>query len=196
MDYAVAQFYAHPEAKAFEVKNNIAILFLGQNVEFSGKIEQNSSEFHSYIEPKHYCCCHSVCFLDRIRPACLSPWPILERRVSEIYRLVRENPSDVSKAAVYKPKNCTHVDTTLCGLFHSSPLLDETTLCAYGNDALGNKGDPFIAKIMGRNGATPIYQIGLDVINAHLHPGIFLNIQPYVHWINTTITGTTRATEV
>lgn len=130
-------------------------------------------------------------FSDRIRPACLpTKASIFNDRASEIYRLVRTNQFDASKAAVYKPKNYTQVETEFCELVHSVRLLHETSFCAYGDNESGNQGDPFVVKARGKNRTTPIYQIGIDAIHLRrLSPGIFLNLYPYVQWIVDSILG-------
>lgn len=121
---------------------------------------------------------------------------MFKERASEIFRLVRTNPFNAAKAAVYTPKNYTQVETELCELFHNVRLLDQTSFCAYG-DGSGNQGDPFVVKIRGKNRTSPVYQIGLDAIHLRrLSPGVFLNIYPYVQWIVDSILGKQRTMPV
>lgn len=139
-------------------------------------------------------------FLDRIRPACLPPREsIFTERISEIYRLVRTTQvkySDwfewlnVSQAVSYKTKNYTQMETEYCELIFRVNLKDQTAFCAQGDVKSGNQGDPFVVKVKGMNGTTPIYQVGIDAIHMRrLNPGIFLNLYPYVQWINNVING-------
>lgn len=39
-DYMIARTVLHPKAKSFEIENNLAILFLATDVEFSGELNQ------------------------------------------------------------------------------------------------------------------------------------------------------------
>lgn len=137
---------------------------------------------------------------DRIRPACLPPREsILTERISEIYRLVRKTQMkytdwfewlDVSQVVAYNAKNYTQTETEYCELIHRVNLEDQTAFCAQGDGKAGNQGDPFVVKVRGKNGTTPIYQIGIDAIHVRrLNPGIFLNLYPYVQWINEVING-------
>lgn len=129
-------------------------------------------------------------FLDRIRSACL-PFKesILHERVGRIYRLVRVDPFDISFAANYKPNNYSQVENDLCKMLHEEKktgletLLDQNTFCAQGGDRYGNMGDPFVVKINGPTGKSPVYQVGIDTVRSNADPGIFLNIYPYVQWI-------------
>lgn len=105
--------------------------------------------------------------------------------------MVREDSFQSLKASAYKPKSYKQVETEFCQLIHSVKLSDQTAFCAQADVISGNQGDPFVVKIKGKNGTTPIYQIGLDAMNTQLHPGVFLDLQPYVQWINDTITGRT-----
>lgn len=130
-------------------------------------------------------------FADRIRPACLpTKASILDDRASEIYRLVREDAFDTLRAAVYTPKNYTQMETEFCELIYRVHLLPQTAFCAQGDVKFGNQGDPFVVKVKGPNRTSPVYVIGLDAIRLdRLNPGIYLNLYPYVEWINEIING-------
>lgn len=145
-------------------------------------------------------------FVDRIRPACLPPREsILSERVSEIYRLVRttkvtyedwEEWLDVSRTVAYEAKNYTQMETEYCELIYRVNLKDQTALCAQGDGESANQGDPFVVKVRGEDRTTPVYLIGLDAIRMRrMDPGIFLNIYPYVEWINNTIDGKVPTTK-
>lgn len=115
---------------------------------------------------------------------------MLSERASDIYRLVRKKSFDAAKAAVYIAKNYTQVENEYCQRNEcSADLLDQTSFCAQGSDDSGNQGDPFIVQVKETNETFPIYQIGLDAVHLRMNPGVFLNLYPYVEWINDIISG-------
>lgn len=101
----------------------------------------------------------------------------------------------MTKAAEYKPKNYTLLETEFCALIYKVNLLDQSSFCAQSSDDSGNRGDPFVTKVRGVNRTTPVYVIGLDAVRLNLNPGIFLNLYPYVEWINEMISGKPANTE-
>lgn len=82
------------------------------------------------------------------------------------------------------------METEYCEFIHSVRLLDQTAFCAQGDGKSGNQGDPFVVKGRGPNRTSPVYVIGLDAVHIRgLNPGIFMNLYPYVEWINDLING-------
>lgn len=145
--------------------------------------------------------------LDRIRPACLPPREsILNERISEIYRLVRTTEVtfndwfewlNVTQAIAYQPKNYTLMEIEYCELILRVNLKDQTAFCAQGDGKIGNQGDPFVVKVKGKDWTSSVYQIGMDAIHLKRpNPGIYLNLYPYIQWINDVVTGSFHPREL
>lgn len=104
--------------------------------------------------------------------------------------MVRDVSFGVPQSAACNPKKYVQVNGTLCdSMIHSANLPQETAFCAQGKDGLRNEGDPFVVKVVEENGSAPIYQVGLDTILSKKNSGVFINLYPFVQWINETIIG-------
>lgn len=186
-DYMIGLWLLHPKAQKNQLDNNLAILFLTDDVPFSGKLKKMICRVISMT-------LSTVFFIDRIRPACLAMSPsIMNERVSALFRIIHVYPFNIAKATPMKPIKYKQFDAQLCAMFHSGTVVTETNaICAstentkFGN-GIGAAGDPFVVKVNGAEGVTPIYQVGLDVIHSKQKPGLFLNLFPYMQWIIDTI---------
>lgn len=125
--------------------------------------------------------------LDQIRPVCL---PIAQREMSYrgLHRLA-QGPFDVFQPMTYKSIKYEEV---ACKANFLDKIPTETLFCARAEDKLGLKGDPFIGI---DEESQIIHQIGMDTYQVISNPSIFLNIHPYIKWINATISGNIENTK-
>lgn len=197
-DYLIGLWVIHPRAKLNQLENNLAILFLRHDVKFSGKLNKsNLNELKcSIIGVVAF-----FAFLDRIRPACLplSQSNIMES-ISSLFRIVHVNSFKINKASAMKPIKYNRFKMEMCMMYFKGNISEKNVICASANSQLrirhGAEGDPFVVKINGPQGTTPVYQVGLDVIHSSKTPGMFLNLYPYVQWIANTISEHAKNTSV
>lgn len=102
-----------------------------------------------------------------------------------LYRLVANGPVQISEPITYKLIRYGEVHCQ----DRVESLVNNTLFCAYTQDKTGRNGDPFIALIDDHYKYYSIYQIALDVYKTEANPAKFVNIHPYIQWIEATING-------
>lgn len=169
------------------MKNYIAILFLENDIEFSGKL----TFFPKFIDLKDLTLVNNpiLLYLDQVKPACLPYTATMLRKrmptTDVLYRLAANGPVEISKPVTYKLIRYGEVQCQ----DRVERSVNNTLFCAYTQDKTGRNGDPFIALIDDHYKYYSIYQISMDVYKTEENPAKFVNIHPYIQWINATISG-------
>lgn len=184
----------HPGAKWTEFEDYLAVLFLENDVEFSGKIYFYSFLWNCLQQniflANFFFFFSSNLFIDQIRPVCLSSKaPVFSDNT--LYRLYRNN-TKLTQPTGFNTKKYTIVRNEKCQSY-KIPFTN-AVFCAKSNEEIGSNGDPFMHAI-NEDGMYPIYQIALDAYHMNDNPTVFVNIFPYIGWIDDTINGNIEKTK-
>lgn len=127
-------------------------------------------------------------FPDQIRPACLPYTATMLRKrtptTDVLYRLIANGPVQVSQPTSYQLIKYGEVQCQ----DRVERSVNNTLFCAYTENPIGRNGDPFVALIEDSKHYS-VYQISMDVYKTEANPSKFVNIHPYIQWINATISG-------
>lgn len=128
--------------------------------------------------------------VDQTRPACL-PFKAPDLSDKILYR-VYSNNTKLDKPTGYNTKSYIIVDNKKCSTYQIE--FTDAVFCAKSDKEIGSNGDPFM-HATNEDGKYPIYQVALDGYHMNDNPTVFVNIHPYIGWIQDTITGNIERTK-